>query len=201
MKALTEPDGATPLEPEELEGLKFKHVTTRGQLDHLEHANIEQGLRWLSRKRKADILNEEFVRELHRQLFGEVWSWAGKLRLTEKNIGVDPRTIPVQLRLLLDDAKYWVEHGTYPPLEAALRFHHRLVFIHPFPNGNGRFSRIMADALCTKIFGVESIDWAGGHDLQKMNVRRTEYIESLRKADGGDLSKLFEFGKAENSEK
>lgn len=201
MKPFTEPDGATPLEPEELEGLKFKHITTRGQLDHLEQANIEKGLRWLSRKRNIDILTESFVRELHKQLFGEVWTWAAKFRLTEKNIGIDPRKVVVQLRMLLDDAKYWVEHATYPPLEACLRFHHRLVSIHPFVNGNGRLARIMADALSTKVFGAGSINWAGDHDLQTMSARRTEYIESLRQADRGDLSKLFEFANIRKPEK
>jgi len=188
-----EDDGTTSLEPEEREGLKFKHVTTRGELDHLEQANIEQGLRWLSRRKNPDILNESFVRELHKKLFGQVWTWAGKFRRTEKNIGIDPNKISVALRLLLDDVKYWVEHGTYPPHEICLRFHHRLVFIHPFVNGNGRHARIMADALSTKVFGGGLIDWAGEHDLHSMNVRRAEYIRALQMADGGDLSKLLEF--------
>lgn len=139
MNTFVYPEGATPLDPDELAGLKFKHVTTRAQLDHLEQANIQDGLRWLARrKNKGDVLHERFVRDLHKRLFGKVWSWAGTFRTTEKNIGIDPRQIAVQLRILLDDARYWVEHKTYDPLEAALRLHHRLVYIHLFPNGNGR---------------------------------------------------------------
>jgi Fic-DOC domain mobile mystery protein B len=186
-------DGQTPLDPDELEGLKHAHVTMRGQLDQLEQANIQQGLIWLGRNRRTDILSDKFVRKLHAQLLGEVWSWAGSFRLTEKNIGVDPRQISVQLKNLLDDVRYWIEHETYPPLEIALRFHHRLVYIHPFANGNGRFARIIADALSSKVLGAEPVNWGGGYDLQAMNERREQYIAALRAADGGDYSLLFEF--------
>lgn len=188
-----EPDGATPLDPDELEGLKFRHVTTRGELNELEQVNIEAGLRWLQRRRKRDVLNEEYLRELHRRLFGDVWAWAGTFRLTEKNIGVDPVQIGVQLRALLDDARYWSEHQTYPPLEAAARFHHRLVQIHCFANGNGRHARIMADEYLREHFDHPPIDWAAGHDLMQGNERRDTYIAALRKADGHDYEPLLSF--------
>ncbi|MDR4482415.1 MAG: mobile mystery protein B [Nitrospirales bacterium] len=188
-----DPDGATPLTPDERDGLKHKHVTTRGELDHLEQANVANGMRWMRRSRKKDLLTESYVRELHRQLFGEVWKWAGNFRNTEKNIGVDPREIGVELRLLLDDARYWIEHNTYSPKEIAIRFHHRLVFIHPFPNGNGRHARVMADALLIKIFEQPPIDWAGGHELQAIGARRSEYISALRAADQEDYVPLFTF--------
>src|SRR5690554_2796515 len=115
---LDEPEGATPLDPDELDGLKFRHITTHGELDELEQVNIESGLLWLNRRRKTDILTDEFMRTLHRRLFGDVWKWAGQYRQTEKNIGIDPIEIAVQLRTLLEDARYWADHGTYPPLEA-----------------------------------------------------------------------------------
>lgn len=185
--------GETPLDPDEQAALKFPHVTTRGELDHLEQANIEEGLRWLSRQKKGDFLSDGFARLLHKRLFGQVWKWAGVYRLTEKNIGVDPLYISVRLRELMDDARYWVEHGTYPPVEAAARFHHKLVAIHPFPNGNGRLSRIMADVLLEKIYGLPPIDWAGSYELQEMNERRDDYIAALRAADAGDFGPLFAF--------
>lgn len=188
-----EPEGATPLDPDEREGLKFKHVTTRGELDELEQANIESGLVWLGRRRNPGILTEEEVRELHRRLFGDVWGWAGQFRQTEKNIGIDPVQISVQLRMLLDDAKYWAANGTYEPLEAGARFHHRLVQIHLFPNGNGRHARIAADIFLEKHLGSEPIDWAAGHDLQNTNERRDAYIAALRVADAGDLEPLLVF--------
>jgi len=102
------PDGATPLDPDELDGLKFKHVSTRGELDQLEQAGITEGLKWLDKQKNPDVLSEAFVLELHKRLFGSVWKWAGTFRRTEKNIGVDPIQVAIQLRQLLDDAKYWV---------------------------------------------------------------------------------------------
>ena len=192
---IEQPDGATPLEPEELEGLRFKHIATRGELDHLEQANIAEGLRWMRRSRRSDIFSIAYACELHRRLFGQVWHWAGEFRKTGKNIGVDAREIPVSLRLLFDDAKYWLDTGTYAPREAALRFHHRLVFIHPFINGNGRHARILADASLEKLCGQGPIDWSGGYNLQGMNKRRSEYIQALRAADRGDYSLLLAFGR------
>ncbi|MCA9500213.1 MAG: mobile mystery protein B [Nitrospira sp.] len=193
MKYMDDPEGATPFTLDERDGLKHKHVTTRGELDHLEQANVANGMRWMRRSRKKDLLTERYVRELHRQLFGEVWKWAGNFRNTEKNIGIDPREIGVELRLLLDNARYWIEHKTYSPKEIAIRFHHRLVFIHPFPNGNGRHARVMADAILMKIFDQPPIDWAGGHELQAIGPRRSEYISALRAADQEDYSPLFTF--------
>ena len=187
------PDGATPLDPDELDGLKFKHVSTRGELDQLEQAGITEGLKWLVKQKNPDVLSEAFVLELHKRLFGSVWKWAGTFRRTEKNIGVDPIQVVIQLRQLLDDAKYWIEHGTYSPKELAARFHHKLVFVHPFPNGNGRHARIMADAVLTKLLNEPAIDWAGGYRLEAMNERRDQYIAALRAADGHDMSALLEF--------
>lgn len=191
-----EPDGATPLDPDELEGLKFKHIKTRGELDELEQVNIQSGLQWLSRARASDVLSEEFIRTLHKRMFGDVWSWAGTFRITEKNIGIDPIQIGVQLRMLLDDARYWPERETFPPLEAAARFHHRLVQIHCFPNGNGRHARIAADAYLQKSFTHPPIDWAGGFDLMQSNERRDEYIAALRAADAGRYEPLLSFAGA-----
>jgi len=190
---MVNPDGATPLDPDELEGLKFKHISTRSELDQLEQAAITEGMTWLSNQKNPDVLSEAFVRKLHKKLFGAVWKWAGTFRKTEKNIGVDPFQITVQLRNLLDDAKYWVENEVYPPKELAARFHHKLVYIHPFPNGNGRHARIMADALLTKLLNESVINWAGGYKLESMNKRRDEYITALRAADGHDFKALLEF--------
>lgn len=187
------PEGATPLDPNELGGLKHKHITTQGELDELEQANITSGLRWLARTRRKDILSDDFAIELHRRLFGDVWDWAGAFRKTGKNIGVDPIQIGIQLHGLIDDARYWVEHRTYQPIEAAARLHHKLVFIHPFPNGNGRHARIMADTVLEKVYGVAAIDWTAGTDLQKMGDRRTAYIAALKAADVHDFGPLLNF--------
>ncbi|MEJ8571130.1 mobile mystery protein B [Microbaculum marinum] len=188
------PEGATPLDPDEAQGLRFGHVRTQGELNELEQANIQSGLQWLARQRKPDILSDNFVRNLHDRLFGEVWRWAGAYRLTEKNIGVDPVTISVEVRNLLDDARYWAEHGTFDPVEQAVRLHHRLVFVHPFPNGNGRHARIFADAFLAHVHGEDAIDWAGGYDLRSVSdERRQQYLAALRAADRGDIGPLLDF--------
>ncbi len=184
-------EGATPLDPDELAGLKFKHITIRSQLDELEQANIVSGLLWLKKNiAREDVLTINFAMDLHKALFKDVWTWAGTFRLTEKNIGIDPIQISVALRNLLDDLSAWIEFNTYPPFEAALRFHHQLVKIHPFPNGNGRFSRIYADIITEKYFSIKPIQW-GGRNLDNMTEMRKNYINSLRAADVGDLSLLF----------
>ncbi len=188
-----EPDGAMPLDPDEKEGLRFAHITTRGELDQLEQANIVEGLQWLKKQKKPDVLTEGFTLELHKRLFGQVWKWAGSFRKTEKNIGVDPIQMAIQLRQLLDNARHWIEHETYSPVELAARFHHKLVLIHPFPNGNGRHARIMADAILAKRLDAPAIDWAGGYKLESMNERRDQYISALRAADKHDFSKLLIF--------
>jgi Fic-DOC domain mobile mystery protein B len=187
------PEGATPLDPDELDGLKHKHITTYGELDELEQVNIQEGLLWLARRRRKDVLTQSFCIELHKQLFGKVWSWAGTFRRTGKNIGIDPIHISVELPTLMEDALYWAEHKTYAPTEAAVRLHHRLVFIHLFPNGNGRHARIMADAVLATVYQADAIDWAGGHDLQKMNERRKAYIAALKAADRNDYKPLIAF--------
>ena len=188
-----DPEGATPLDPDEKEGLKFSHITTRGELDELEQANIEQGLAWVSRRRGGNIFDDAFVRMLHKRLFGDVWDWAGEYRHTEKNIGVDPMQISVQLCVLLGDAKYQAERGVFSPLEAAARFHHRMVQIHPFANGNGRHARIAADILLEEVYHHPPVEWANGFDLQADNKRREAYISALRAADGGKFDLLLAF--------
>ncbi|WP_193370679.1 mobile mystery protein B [Pelagibius marinus] len=188
-----EPAGATPLDPDERQGLKYDHITTRGELDELEQANIEQGLAWASRRRRRDVFDDAFIRRLHKELFGDVWTWAGEYRQTEKNIGIDPLQIPEQMRVLLGNARYWAENGIFSPLEAAARFHHRMVQIHPFPNGNGRHARIAADIMLEEVYEHPPVEWANGFDLQADNERRQAYIAALRAADGEDFAPLLSF--------
>ena len=158
------PEGATPLDPDEMDGLKHPQIETRGELDQLEQQNIQDGYNWLQRQRKyREILSEEFVLALHKQLFGSVWKWAGTFRNSDKNIGIDHLYIGEELRKLLADTKYWIEHETYKREELAARFHHRLVKIHPFPNGNGRHARIMTDVILEKILNAPPVNWGAAH--------------------------------------
>ena len=136
-------DGQTPLDEEEKEGLLIPSIATRGELDEFEQQNIEQAVQWtFGRSFKPEtVFTEDFVRLLHKRMFGEVWAWAGTFRKTNKNIGIDKWQIPIELRCLLDDVRYWHENNTYPPDEIAVRFKNRIVRIHCFANGNGRHSR------------------------------------------------------------
>ncbi|MCG8531304.1 MAG: mobile mystery protein B [Desulfovibrionales bacterium] len=186
------PEGATPLDPDEMEGLKLSHITTRGELDRWEQENINDAMDWLERRRKGDILTETFVLKLHSQMFGKVWGWAGKYRQSGKNIGVDWTTISVELRKLLGDVQYWIENGTYDSDEIAARFHHRLVAIHLFANGNGRHARLMADTLLTEVLKQEPFSW-GKDNLSKDGDVRKRYIKALKKADNHEYQPLFDF--------
>lgn len=188
-----QPDDATPLSPEEREGLLQTWITTRADLNEAEQANIDTAAAWLRRRRKLDILTEGFVFELHRRMLGEVWAWAGSTRRTGKNIGIDPLHISVQLGGLLRDARYWTEHGSYPPDEIAVRLHHGLVAIHPFPNGNGRHARLMADLLIEEL-GGEPFTWGGG-TLRDVGALRAGYIAALRAADNHDFAPLLAFAR------
>ena len=162
----SEPRGATPLDPSELEFLRHKHIRTRGELDELEQENIAQGLLWLASARDFDIFDDASIRMIHKKLFGDVWRWAGEYRSTEKNIGVAPYAISTELRTLLDDARYWAKENIHTPLEAAGRFHHRMVGIHPFPDGNGRHARICTDTMLVRVYDHPRVAWEGDHDLK-----------------------------------
>ena len=189
-----EPADATPLGPEEREGLLQTWITYRQELNEAEQANITAGTVWASRVRRRDLLAEKFLRQLHKRLFGEVWVWAGEFRRTERNIGIEPVQIPVELRAALDDARYWIEHEMFPPDEIAVRLHHRLVAIHPFPNGNGRTTRLMGDLVVVRL-GREPFTW-GRNNLTEVGETRTRYIAALRAADNYDIGPLLEFARS-----
>jgi len=189
-------DGQTPLDEEEKEGIKIKSITTQGELDEFEQLNIEKAVEWtIHTKFKLEkILTEKFVRDLHQRMYGDVWKWAGEFRKTEKNIGILWTQIGIELKNLLDHTKYWIENKTFPPEEIAIRFKHRIVSIHCFPNGNGRHSRMMADIIMESIFGNEIFSWHQSN-MVKANETRNQYIKALREADNGNFKELIEFAK------
>lgn len=188
-----EPDDATPLDPALRGDLLQTWITSRADLNEAEEENIVKGAAWARSRRgkAADILTEDFVRTLHKRMFGEVWKWAGKYRQRELNIGVDPHLIAVQSPAMLDDARYWVEHNTYPPDEIAARLHHRLTQIHGFPNGNGRTARMMADLLIERLDG-KAFSWGGG-SLADVGTLRNQYVAALKAADDHDIGPLLTF--------
>lgn len=190
-------DGQTPLDEDEKEGLKIATIATRGELDEFEQQNIEQAILWtLKRKFKPEaIFTEDFIRNVHKRMYGDTWAWAGDFRKTNKNIGVDKWQIPTDLHHLLADAKYWMEHNTYLPDEIAIRFKHRIVSIHCFPNGNGRHSRLMADIIIEKIFSLPVFTW-GAANLVKVGDQRKEYLKALKAADNGEIEPLIQFARS-----
>ncbi len=185
-------EGATPIDPDESEGLLLTHITTRGELDRWEQDNIVEALIWLDRTTPADILNEQFIRELHRRMFTNVWKWAGHFRRTDKNIGGPWHQISTDLKNLCDDVRSWIEQNEYPPDETAIRFHHRLVWIHPFSNGNGRHARLMTDLLLENILDCSRFTW-GSEDLSRAGDARQRYIAALHAADKYDYEPLRRF--------
>lgn len=181
---------ATPLGPEECDGLIPTHVALRSELNELEQKNIAEADTWAF-SRKRDVTDEAFLRSLHKRMFDDVWRWAGDYRTTKQNLGVQPLSIPVEMRQALDDAAYWIKHNSYPPDELAVRFHHKLVSIHPFPNGNGRWSRLAGDLTITQL-GDKRFSW-GGANLQPAGAVRKAYIDALHAADEHDFDALIKF--------
>ncbi len=184
---------ATPLDPDESVGLLARHITTQAELNEWEQANILEGQRWAVKQGRRDMLDEAFVRELHHRMFSKTWKWAGQFRHTDKNIGVDWQQVPVQLCNLLGDAKTQIEFKSYPTDELVLRFHHRLVWIHPFANGNGRHARLMADLLIARL-GQPAFNW-GGQALVSAGEKRRAYLEALRAANVRDYQLLLKFAR------
>lgn len=185
--------GATPLDADELASLIPSHITTQGELNEWEQLNIVQGDTW-ARKQRKEILDEGFLRRLHQQMFGETWRWAGTFRKSDKNIGVDWLQIGVELKKLLDDVRYQVANDSLPPDDIAVRFHHRLVAIHPFPNGNGRHARLMADLLVERL-GRPRFTW-GSASLTDANETRQRYIAALQAADAREIAPLLAFARS-----
>ena len=183
-------DATTPLTPDEKKGLIPSYITLRRELNEAEQLGITAAEEWAF-SRKRDVLDEVFLRRLHKRMFKDIWRWAGELRTTPRNIGVDPWNIGPMLRDLIADARYWIQHGTFPPDEIAARFHHRLVLIHPFPNGNGRHARLATDLLLTTL-GQERFTW-GRVSLVNAGETRSKYVAALRAADSHDIQPLLEF--------
>ena len=190
------PEGATPLDRDELEALLPKHITLQSELNEWEHMNILEAEKWGFGQRHAEVLSLQFIQLLHRKMFNETWKWAGKFRTTLKNIGVMPHEISQELFKLCADVEVQTKHGAMPFDEIASRLHHRLVWIHPFPNGNGRHARIYTD-----IFLIThqrpKFTWGQGNLVAPTQTRKA-YIHALREADRHNFEPLFDFVRQTN---
>lgn len=185
-----EPDASTPIDPDEARALIPSHIATQAALNEWEHENILAGERWAFARRRRNLLTADYMKQLHRKMFGATWKWAGEWRATEKNIGVAPEAVPATVRQLLQDVESQLDSHSYPVREIAARLHHRLVWIHPFPNGNGRFARTYADLLLAA-HGEPRFTWGG--DLVSAGEARERYIAALRAADARDYAPLLRF--------
>lgn len=196
MSLFAHAEGSTPLSPEEQDDL-IPALATREELNEWERQNILEAHGWALNARQVqrrDSLAESYVRELHRRMFDQTWRWAGAYRGTEKNIGIASYRIREELAVLLGDVRYWMEHQTFAADELAVRLHHRLVWIHPFANGNGRHARLMAD-VCVRRLGRPEFSW-GSAVLVPAGTLRCSYIEALRAADAHDIGPLLAFARS-----
>jgi len=186
------PPGATPIDPDEADGL-IPPISTQGELNEFEARNIVSATLWAIRSRqiKSDFLSDHTLCELHRQMFGNTWRWAGTYRQTQKSIGCESWKISEAMRNLVEDVKVWLDQESYSATEIAARFHHRLTWIHPFANGNGRFARFATDILCEQR-GWPASHW-GRESLTEPSRVRSEYIAALQSADQNDFKPLIQF--------
>lgn len=185
--------GATPLDPDEAQELLPTHVATREELNAWEQANILRAERWAFEGRRRDVLTTSFLRRLHKKMFDDTWSWAGRFQWSDKNSGIDWADIPVAIEELCKDASHWIDHAVYDVDEAATRFHHRLTQIHPFPNGNGRHARLAADMLLRNHARPRFTWGGGGGNPHGAGAVRKDYINALREADAHDMGPLLAF--------
>jgi len=189
-----EDDGNTLLTAEEREGLRLTYVTTRGELNAAEAENIAKAAAWARSARRRGTPDVDFLRRLHKRMLGDVWDWAGEYRRSDKNIGVQHRQIEMAMYELVGSLNAWTAYESYEPDEIAVRFAHRLVQVHPFPNGNGRHSRLAADVLVTS-WGGEPFTW-GRASLLSPEKTRAAYIEALKAADRNEFGSLIAFARS-----
>lgn len=191
----TTSDGNTPLSPQELADL-IPNLATKEELNEWERENILLAREWATTDRTAPLqmVSDQYIRKLHERMFDQTWKWAGLYRLTEKNIGVPVHEIRERLMALFGNVRYWIENTTYSPDEIAVRFHHRLVSIHPFRNGNGRHARLIADVLVMKL-GNPAFTW-GSANLVEEGATRARYLEAIRTADDGEIQPLLQFARS-----
>jgi Fic-DOC domain mobile mystery protein B len=189
-----QPEGATPLD--DISGLLRDDITTRGQLDEAETLNIVNADDWLERGRLPDMFTIGFYQGLHSRMYDQVWSWAGKMRSetgATANISVTPEAVPTELgRVAMEFNREWENRGEEKLLPFIARYHHALVLVHPFNNGNGRWSRLSCDAVVKHLVKEPPIIWATD-TLTKDSEERSSYIAALKEADQGNFGPLTEY--------
>jgi Fic-DOC domain mobile mystery protein B len=189
-------EGATPIDEDERLSLIPKHLQDQEELNGFENLNITQALPWAYKQQ--NVLRISFLKALHKHMFGQTWRWAGQFRKSQKNIGIDAYRIETELHQLCGDTEYQIQNQSFGADEIAIRFHHRLVFIHAFVNGNGRHARLACELLIRKL-GNAQFSWGSKtynhNDLSSLNDMRKAYISALKSADQGDYANLIRFSR------
>ncbi len=190
-------EGQTPLDEEEKEGLKIKSIASRADLDEYEQQNIEKAIQWSMMRnfKPLQVFSSNFICNVHKQMYSDVWAWAGDFRKSNKNIGVDYWKIPAELKTLVDDTNFWFLNNTFEPDEIAIRFKYRAVSIHCFANGNGRHSRLMADIIIEKLYKRPVFTWGTGL-YANSDLARMAYISAIHEADRENIKPLLEFARS-----
>ena len=187
-------DANTPLTPEGRQGLIPTYITTRAELNAAEQENIAEADRWAFSRKRGDVVDVDFLMDLHRRMLRQVWRWAGVQRTSDLNIGGPSHRIAVDLHTLVGDVRHWIDHQTFEADEIAVGFHHRLVSIHPFPNGNGRHARLAADLLIKQL-GGQRFTWGRANLVEAAQTRR-DYVQALQAADAHDIAPLLAFARS-----
>ncbi|MDR0428226.1 MAG: mobile mystery protein B [Dysgonamonadaceae bacterium] len=184
-------ENSTPVNSDEICNLIPSHIQTQSELNLWEQNNIANAERKLFASKKPLNITSDFIKKVHKSMFCNTWKWAGKFRTVNTNIGIDRIKISVEIQLLCDDLAFWFGNNSYPLAETAVRFSHRLVCIHPFTNGNGRCSRLLADLIMVRK-GFQRFSW-GSKNLTEISEVRSKYIQALRAADNFDIESLLDF--------
>ncbi len=181
--------GETPIDPS---GLKDRSIKTRTELNEVEAENIRKVyVKYLADRptRKSAPFDYQWLFKLHREMFHEVWVWAGKPRTHDVNLGVSWPNIQEQLWALLADLNEWQESLQMSLIEQSARLHYRAVWIHPFCNGNGRWARMLA-SIWLRLHSGPLLVWPEEH-IEERSIIRDEYLATLYKADEGEFSPLI----------
>ncbi len=189
-----QPEGATPID--DVSGL-LVDITTRGELNDAEGLNILTATDWIDKGRIDDLFTVQFYRELHTKMYDQVWSWAGALRSQTGQTthpGSRPEAVDLDLgRVAMEFHCEWEALNDNSHLLPFIsRYHHALVLVHPFNNGNGRWSRLAADAVIQRLAGRPPLTWATD-TLVVDSDERKEYIAALQAADTGDFQPLLDY--------
>ncbi len=183
--------GETPLD--DISGLKLKHIRTVSGRADVEFENMALAIdKYLTRapSRRTAPFSLRWMLRVHREMFGNVWTWAGKRRTTDGlTLGVPAIRVEIALEELSRDLSLWRDAPIGRQEEAAI-LHHRAVSIHPFLDCNGRWARMLSRIWQLQHTG-DYTRWPETELFQGQSSLRPAYIRALQEADAGDMTALI----------